>query len=148
MFTLPKNPREAVQTPDVRTTRRAVDTMTPCTINTNNTQRMIERLIDDQLSGMGNWKAAGPDKVYAFTLKKITSLRGKLIELVRKAIEDPTTIGDELYEGVTYLLPKVQDASTPQQFRPITCLPTIYKLVSRCITSQLRQLVEVNQVLS
>lgn len=122
--------------------------MTPCSINITSTPRTIERLIEDQLAGMGNWKAAGPDKVYTFTIKKTTALRKKMLKLVAASIEDPANIHDDLYEGVTYLLPKVQDAITPDQFRPITCLSTLFKLISRCVTAQLRQLIEVNQVLS
>ena len=33
-------------------------------------------------------------------------------------------------QGVTYLLPKSNETNIPKNYRPITCLPTMYKILS------------------
>jgi hypothetical protein len=38
-----------------------------------------------------------------------------------------------LAHGITYLKPKDSDTKNPSKYRPITCLPTIYKIMTSCI---------------
>jgi hypothetical protein len=38
-----------------------------------------------------------------------------------------------LAHGITYLKPKDSDTKNPSKYRPITCLPTIYKIITSCI---------------
>jgi hypothetical protein len=35
--------------------------------------------------------------------------------------------------NITYLKPKDSDTKNPSKYRPITCLPTIYKIMTSCI---------------
>ncbi|KAI2805264.1 hypothetical protein BLOT_004258 [Blomia tropicalis] len=42
-------------------------------------------------------------------------------------------INEELYMGTTYLVPKKVNADNPADLRPITCLPNIFKLVSKVV---------------
>jgi hypothetical protein len=38
-----------------------------------------------------------------------------------------------LAHGITYLKPKDSDTKNPSKYRPITCPPTIYKIMTSCI---------------
>jgi hypothetical protein len=38
-----------------------------------------------------------------------------------------------LGHGITYLKPKDSDTKNPSNYRPVTCLPTIYKIMTSCI---------------
>ena len=39
-------------------------------------------------------------------------------------------------QGVTYLLPKSNETNIPKNYRPITCLPTMYKILTSIITER------------
>lgn len=49
--------------------------------------------------------------------------------------------------GNTYLIPK-EDATKGSDFRPITCMSNIYKLLTKCVTKTLQQIVEERQLLT
>ena len=52
--------------------------------------------------------------------------------MVRKPEETPTW----LTEGITHLLPKTQETKVPKNYRPITCLPTLYKILTSIIADR------------
>ena len=39
-------------------------------------------------------------------------------------------------QGVTYLLPKSNETNIPKNYLPITCLPTMYKILTSIITER------------
>ena len=87
------------------------------------------------------WKAAGVDKVYNYFIKNVSSLHDSLYQIIRGICLDGAACGDWFYKGVTYLIPK----GTPKSggdFRPITCMPCLYKLTTKCVTEVLRLEVE------
>ena len=43
-----------------------------------------------------------------------------------------------LTAGVTYLIPKSENTGNPNNYRPVTCLPTTYKLIT-CIIGRRMQ---------
>ncbi|XP_030752746.1 uncharacterized protein LOC115879866 [Sitophilus oryzae] len=52
-----------------------------------------------------------------------------------------------LTEGITHLLPKTENPDNPSQYRPITCLPSIYKIFSSCISSTIYTYLVTNNIL-
>jgi hypothetical protein len=50
--------------------------------------------------------------------------------------------------GVTYMLPKSGPASDPKNYRPITCLPTLYKILTSVISSKLYAHLAENKILA
>ena len=52
-------------------------------------------------------------------------------------IENPADVPDWLVEGLTYLLPKIEETKNPKNYRPITCLPIIYKILASIITERI-----------
>ena len=55
----------------------------------------------------------------------------KLYNLV---ITDPKQIPQWLFYGITYLLPKSNETDNPKNYRPITCLTTMYKVLISILT--------------
>lgn len=83
-----------------------------------------------------NWKASGCDHLHNYWLKKFTSIHTRLLTFLNKFIEDPDTMPRFLTKGVTFLIPKKGDTRDPANYRPITCLPTVYKILTACISHQ------------
>lgn len=52
-----------------------------------------------------------------------------------------------LTEGITYLLPKNEDTKDPKNYRPITCLTTMYKLFTTIIASRIGKYVQENRIM-
>jgi hypothetical protein len=94
-----------------------------------------------------NWKASGIDKVYNFFIKKITSLHYILGEIILALIKEPECIPKWMYQGVTIMIPK-KNTGLAGDFRPITCLSNFYKLMTKVINYELRNVIEANGLLS
>ncbi|KAL0840474.1 hypothetical protein ABMA28_015720 [Loxostege sticticalis] len=101
------------------------------------------------ISKLHNWKAPGTDKIHNFWYKKLTYTHAFLHNHINKFIQDPQTLPDYVMTGTTYMIPKdLSDSSNPAKYRPITCLQTIYKIISSCITSLMYEHIESNQILA
>ncbi|XP_064074799.1 uncharacterized protein LOC135194103 [Vanessa tameamea] len=97
---------------------------------------------------MKNWKAAGPDGIQNFWLKKLSFLHEKLAKKCTELIKGEAQLPDFLAKGITHMLPKSADTSSPSQYRPITCLPTLYKLITSCISNKINSHIESNNILA
>ena len=62
-------------------------------------------------------------------------------------VKHPEKCPHWLTEGLTYLLPKTNDTRNPKNYRPITCLPTMYKLLTSIITDRTYLYLEHNKML-
>lgn len=104
--------------------------------------------LDAVLKRAHNWKAPGPDKVQNFWIKKVTAIHGPLLRELNRCLQDPALMTDTLTRGVTYLLPKKGDSKDPSKYRPITCLPTTYKIFTACIAAKIQKHCENNCILA
>ena len=41
--------------------------------------------------------------------------------------------------GVTFLIPKNENTENPKSYRPVTCLPTMYKLITSLISRRMQK---------
>ena len=94
-----------------------------------------EAEFDEVLRCTSPWKACGVDSVYSFPIKKCPPIRKAVFGLVKKMVEwKVTDRWDEennwLLEGRTVLIFKGGDRKDQANYRPITCLPTITKMVT------------------
>ncbi|XP_045463804.1 uncharacterized protein LOC123673362 [Harmonia axyridis] len=90
--------------------------------------------IEQVLKKTNNWAAPGPDKIQNYWWKHFPSTHQTLATLFQRALTNPTVIPGFFTLGTTIMLPKGNTTSDPKNFRPITCLPTIYKLLTGTIT--------------
>ena len=90
--------------------------------------------LKEVLKKLHNWKSPGLDQIQNFWLKKLSSVHEKLHELLYEAIDCPDKFPSDLIIGTTYLLPKGSGFNgSASNSRPITCLSTIYKIVTACL---------------
>ena len=95
---------------------------------------------------MNNWKAAGPDQVHAYWLKKLTNLHERLAQQMQQAIEGgiPQWMGT----GRTVLIMKDKEkGAVVENYRPITCLPTTWKLLTSILAEEIYNHLDKNKVL-
>ena len=50
-------------------------------------------------------------------------------------------------QRVTYLLPKSNETNIPKNYRPITCLPTMYTILTSIITERTYNFLDNNNIL-
>ena len=89
--------------------------------------------VKEVLTTAQNWKSPGPDRIQNFWYKKFSSCHAPLAELFTACIQNPEMMPRYFTHGTTFLIPKGPMSDDPSKFRPITCLPTIYKILTACI---------------
>ncbi|CAK1584157.1 unnamed protein product [Parnassius mnemosyne] len=94
-----------------------------------------------------NWKSPGPDGIHNFWLKWITSSHVRLAAQIQEAIEC-CELPRLLTTGITHLLYKNGNTTEPKNYRPITCLSTVYKLITAILNNKIYKHLENNNILS
>ena len=86
---------------------------------------------------MPNWKSPGPDLVQGFWLKNFSSLHER-VRLQLKECLDSGFVPSWLTRGTTSLLMKDKSrGNVTSNYRPITCLPLMWKLLTGVIADQI-----------
>ena len=80
------------------------------------------------------WKSPGMGQIPNFWLDTPSSTHTQLAIYFNNVIKDPTLEPKWFCQGITYLLPKSQE--NPKNYRPITCLSTLYKLLTSILTER------------
>ena len=93
------------------------------------------------------WKPPGLDEIPNFWLYSLTPIHDPLAHCLTNIIQNPDVTPDWLTEGITYLLPKSQETKNPKNYRPITCLTTIYKLLTSILTERMHSFLEQTLIL-
>ena len=83
-----------------------------------------------------SWKSPGPDAVPNFWLKQLTALHHHLLNAYNQVIEQSENLPDWFTTAQTYLPPKNKDTENPQNYRPIACLSTSYKVLTSILTER------------
>ncbi|XP_039276066.1 uncharacterized protein LOC111055986 [Nilaparvata lugens] len=100
------------------------------------------------ISKTQNWKAPGIDGIHNVWWKYLPSTHPVLANLFQEAIQQPDVLKDSFSMGITYMLPKKKDSLDPKDYRPITCLPTIYKLLTSVLTANIHEHLANNELLA
>ena len=86
---------------------------------------------------MPNWKSPGPDVVQGFWLKNFSSLHGKVRSQLKVCL-DSDFVPSWLTKGRATLLQKDKSkGNITSNYRPITCLPLMGKLLSGVVADQI-----------
>ncbi|KAG0435477.1 LINE-1 reverse transcriptase like protein [Dictyocoela muelleri] len=107
-----------------------------------------EKLINETIENLPNWKAAGIDRIYNFFIKNLKSIRKPLIKEIQRLCIYPNLIPKIFFQTITYMIPKKNDDPNPSEFRPISCMSNIYKLITKILTHNLYNILDVNEVIS
>ena len=85
---------------------------------------------------MANWSSAGTDGLHVYWLKHLTTLHPRIASQLMHCVTT-ATIPLWMTEGRTHLLMKdPSKGTTPGNYRPITCLPAMWKLLTGVIADE------------
>eukprot|EP00477_Mikrocytos_mackini_P001724 GAHX01001864.1.p1 GENE.GAHX01001864.1~~GAHX01001864.1.p1 ORF type:complete len:436 (-),score=68.16 GAHX01001864.1:2009-3316(-) len=93
---------------------------------------MIHESIVRSIKLMPNCKAPGPDKIYNFWWKRLTTLHQKITESLASYIKGGVPLTTQMTTGRIILIPKSEPANE-KNYRPICLLNGIYKIYTRTI---------------
>jgi hypothetical protein len=83
------------------------------------------------LSKTHNCKYPGSNQIPNYWLKTFPATHSYITKFINIIIEEPKQTPDWLTTGITYLLPKSGDTNEPKNYRPITCLSTLYRVIKK-----------------
>ena len=107
---------------------------------------ITDEKVKDILKRMPNWKAPGPDGVQGFWLKNFTSMHKYIRLYLIDCLENGTPTW--MTKGRTVLIQKDKDKGRDaSNYRPITCLPLMWKLLTGMIADQMYNYLETNNLL-
>ena len=93
--------------------------------------------LKNKLDRIPNWKSPGPDLVQGFYLKIFSSLHER-VRLQPKEFLDSGFVPSWLTRGETSLLQKDKSkGNVASSYRPITCLPLMWKILAGVIADQI-----------
>ena len=96
---------------------------------------------------MPNWKAAGPDGVQGYWLKHLRSLHQTLRDQLQQCLSTRCA-PHWMTKGRTCLILKDEHKGAEvSNFRPITCLPLVWKLLTGIIADEMYVHLEQNKIL-
>lgn len=84
-----------------------------------------------------NWKSPGVDGIHNYWYKKFTCTHTYLAKHINDILKHPQRTPKFLTQGITYMKPKDTDTKNPAKYRPITCLPTLYKILTSVLTDKI-----------
>ena len=92
-------------------------------------------LLKMSLKRKPNWKTPGHDGIHGFWFKKFTSIHDRLALEMNRCLQG-AQLPDWMTKGKTTLNQKDPSKGTaPNNYRPITCLPMMWKI----LTAQIRE---------
>jgi hypothetical protein len=95
------------------------------------------------LSKNHNWKSPGSDQIPNYWLS-CPPLYHKNVHAIE---EEPKQMPDWLTTGITYLFLKSDDTKEPKNYRPISCLSTMYKTLTGIIARRISVHLEEHNLL-
>ncbi|XP_072162643.1 uncharacterized protein [Bemisia tabaci] len=102
----------------------------------------------ETIRGTHNWKCPGADNVQNFWYKSFPVLHAHLTQQANRIVQHPELAPEFLTEGRTFIKPKDEDTKNPANYRPITCLPTIYKIITATLCRKIDRHLISNEVLT
>lgn len=110
------------------------------TLTKENLQKILKKI--------PNWKALGNDGLQGYWIKAFKSLHGDMERLLSKCLEEGT-VPLWMTKGRTALIQKdFNKGNVPSNYRPITCLPLMWKMLTGIIADSLHESLENRGVFS
>ena len=76
----------------------------------------------------------GIDSIANLWIKHLTALNEDLNDGYKTCIANPEECPNWLTTGITYPLPKTGDTANPNNYSPISCLPTMYRILTSILS--------------
>ena len=109
---------------------------------------ITENLIRQRSKMIPNWKAPGPDGVQGYWIKKLTSLHDRIASQMDDMINNRIPVPSWMTRGRTVLCQKDHsNGSAVDNYRPISCLPLMWKLLTGVMAESMYEYLEKNSIL-
>ena len=103
--------------------------------------------IKERIHKMSNWKAPGPDGVHGYWIKMLVSMQERIALHLQSCITRGE-VPDWMTTGRTALLLKDKSKGNEvSNYRPITCLPLTWKLITDIVADEIYNHLEENDLL-
>ena len=119
-----------------------------------NVERPQERVsisvekIRKQCRKIPNWKAPGRDGVQGYWIKNLSSLHERVSSQMNRILMGEDDLPEWMTHGRTVLCQKdPQKGNTADNYRPITCLPLMWKLLTGVIAEEMYNYLEREKIL-
>ncbi|XP_044751744.1 uncharacterized protein LOC123311738 [Coccinella septempunctata] len=112
------------------------------------TMNIEEEDVKNTIERMKNWTTPGIDGIHNFWWKSFSHTHQTLARLIQEAKENPHKIPKYFTHGTTLMLPKKGDLTQPENYRPITCLPSAYKIITSTIGHKIRTHLKSNNIMA
>lgn len=109
-------------------------------------QEVTKEEVKSATSKFQNWKSPGIDRLHNFWWCHLTNLHHKMADVLDHILNHPDQSPPWLTTGRTTLVPKKHETKNPANYRPITCLPIIYKILTNIITNRMKHHINANQI--
>lgn len=94
-------------------------------------------MVQKACKGMSPWRAPGHDGVQGFWIKRFTKLHDRIARQLNEVVQN-ATVPTWMTKGRTVLIAKdPAKGNIPSNFRPITCLPLMWKLLTSMISDEI-----------
>ena len=95
-----------------------------------------------------NWKAPGRDGVQGYWIKNLSSLHERVSSQMNRILMGEDDLPEWMIHGRTVLCQKDrQKGNTADNYRPITCLPLMWKLLTEVIAEEMYNYLEREKIL-
>ena len=95
-----------------------------------------------------NWKSPGKDGVQGYWIKNLTNMHDRIADQLNKILMGTDTLPTWLTHGRTVLCQKdPRKGNAVENYRPITCLPLMWKLMTGIIADQMYDYLEREHLL-
>ena len=109
---------------------------------------ITEGMVKQSCQKLPNWKAPGPDGVQGYWFKKITNLHRRIATQMNSMINNGVRIPEWMTKGRTVLCQKdPTKGNEVGNFRPISCLPLMWKLLTSVLADSIYSYLEENELL-
>ena len=131
--------QEAMWLPEYKQTTNEIIPASYTTITVNEVEKAT--------SSFANWKSPGVDKLHNFWWKKLSCVHTTMATTIDNIMRNPETCPTWLTTGRTTLVAKKKETQNPSNYRPITCLPIIYKIQTSIVTSRMNHHITANNII-
>ena len=105
-------------------------------------------MVKEQVENIPNWKSPGPDEVHGYWLKKLTTLHERTAKQMDNIINSREDILRWMTLGKTVLCQKdPSKGNAVDNYRPVLCLPLMWKLMTETITESIYNFLDMNDKL-
>ena len=100
-----------------------------------------------QITRIPNWKSPGPDGVQGYWIKNLSAMHDSMSSQLSKCLQEDS-VPIWMVTGKTLLCVKeIEKGNTVSNFRPITCLPLLWKLLTAVLADELYRHLDENNLL-